>query len=73
MITVLISDAGLRPRKVKGFAQGRSERASDSRTLFDILPFRFLLETYGQPILARKLNGNGFLGILYSGWFGNLF
>ena len=50
MITLLISDMGIMPQKVKGFTQGHFERASDLWPLFDILPFQFLLETDGQPI-----------------------
>lgn len=47
MISLLISDMGRRLQKVKGFAQGHFERASDSWPLFEILPFQFLLETGG--------------------------
>lgn len=60
MNTLLISDMGMRPKKVKGSAQGHFERASDSWPVSDILSFQFLLETDGQPIQARKLNENGF-------------
>lgn len=62
MNTLLISDVGIRPKKVKGSAPGYFEGASDSWPLFDILSFQFLLETDGQPIQARKLNENGLGG-----------
>lgn len=39
---------GMRPKKVKGSAQGHFERASDSWPMSDILSFQFLLETDGN-------------------------
>lgn len=68
MITLLISDMGIRPKKVKGLAQGHFERAADSWPLFDILPFQFLSRNRRPAhVENKKAEWKWFLGILHSG------